>query len=95
MCAAHYKQNAALIPEFIKKLHAKELPKGCSPQNLRYFHVQTYHSVGGAVPVLPLTKDHLGYKLLPEESIFMLQTIPSEEHPAHCWFFMIAVAPLL
>jgi hypothetical protein len=82
MCTAHYKQNTALIPDFVKKLHAKELPKGCSPQNLRYFHVQTYYSVGGTVPVLPLTKDHLGYKLLPdvpEESIFMLQTIPSED----------------
>jgi hypothetical protein len=30
MCAAHYKLNTALIPDFIKKLHAKELPKGCS-----------------------------------------------------------------
>jgi hypothetical protein len=53
-CSAHYKQNTALIPEFIKKLHAKELTKGCSPQNLRYFHVQTYYSVGGPVPVAPL-----------------------------------------
>jgi hypothetical protein len=61
------------------------MQKSCqrdAPQNLRYFHIQTYHSVGGPVPVLPLMKDHLGFKLLPdvlEESIFMLQTVPSED----------------
>jgi hypothetical protein len=40
MCSAHYKQKTALVPNFVKKLHAKELPKGCSPQNLRYFHIK-------------------------------------------------------
>ena len=82
-CSSHFKQNKSREPDFIKKLHTKELPKGCSLQNLRFFHIQSYQCTGGQLSVTaPLCKDHLGYRLLPdvrEQAVFMLQVVPSED----------------
>ncbi len=98
MCSAHYKQNTALIPEFIKKTSCKSIAQGMFLQNLRYFHAQTYHSIGGPVTVAPLMKDHLGFKLLPDvrdEPVFMLQTVPSEDPSCPLLVFYSSIVQLI